>query len=246
MADAFAHGWVSTYGVPASITTDRGSQFSSEVWKQLLATWGIVSHATTAYHPEANGLVERFHRCLKEALLAMGEDAPHQWYWRLPCVLLGIRTTLKPNIGASPAEMVFGEGLAVLGTLLSQRTGNGDNLQPQRNSTLNNLRVEVKRLQPKPTSNHRRPRIQIPEDLGTASHVFVRRRGVQPNLSTPYVGPYRVLAREETYFRIDIPGRGPKSVALARLKPAHMPEEFKGKTILSRLHHRPLLGDDRV
>ena len=225
VADAFAHGWVATYGVPASITTDRGSQFSSAIWKQLLSTWGVNSHMTTAYHPEANGLVERFHRRLKEALLAMGENAQQQWYWRLPCVLLGIRTTLKPDIGASPADMVYGEGLAVPGTLLSQRTDNTDNNAP-RQATLNNLRVEVERLQPKPTSNHRRPRTQIPQDLRTASHVFIRRGGVQPSLSDPYVGPFRVLAREDTHFRIEIPGRGPESVALARLKPAHMPEEF--------------------
>ena len=90
---------------------------------------------------------------------------------------------------------------------------------------MNQLRVEVERLQPKPTSNHRRPRVQLPEDLRRTSHVFIRRGGVQPSLSTPYTGPYRVVSREPTHFRVEIPGRGTESVALARLKPAHMPEE---------------------
>ena len=63
--DAFAHGWVATFGVPSSITTDRGSQFLSAAWTQLMSTWGIRTHTTTAYHPEANGLVERLHRRLK-------------------------------------------------------------------------------------------------------------------------------------------------------------------------------------
>ena len=223
VADSFAHGWVASHGVPSSVTTDRGSQFSSDIWTQLLTTWGIRSHMTTAYHPEANGLVERFHRRLKEALLAMAQDEPNRWFWRLPCVLLGIRTTLKPDIGASPADMVYGEGLAVPGSLLSSTPPPEAEQHVQRQSALNELRVEVERLQPKPTSSHRRVQVQMPEELESTTHVFIRRGGVQPTLTTPYVGPYRVVSKEDTHFRVDIPGRGVESVALARLKPARLP-----------------------
>ena len=76
--DAFAHGWVATFGVPSSITTDRGAQFLLAAWGQLMTTWGIKAHTTTAYHPEANGLVERLHRRLKEAILACSHDHPEQ------------------------------------------------------------------------------------------------------------------------------------------------------------------------
>ena len=117
--DAFSHQWVANFGVPESVTTDRGAQFSTEMWKQLMQTWGIKTHLTTPYHPEANGLVERFHRRLKESLLAASHDKPNEWYWQLPAVLLSIRTTLKPDIGASPAEMVYGEPISIPGTLLS-------------------------------------------------------------------------------------------------------------------------------
>ena len=76
-------------------------------------------------------------------------------------------------------------------------------------------------MQPTPTSAHRVPHVQLPADLRTASHVFVRRSGVTTALSTPYTGPFRVVAREPTHFRVAIPGRGVESVALARIKPAH-------------------------
>ena len=56
--DAFAHNWISSFGIPKAITTDRGGQFTSAMWEQLLKTWGIKAHRTTAYHPESNGLVE--------------------------------------------------------------------------------------------------------------------------------------------------------------------------------------------
>ena len=219
VADAFAHGWVASYGVPSSITTDRGAQFSSAIWQQLTTTWGIKSHFTTAYHPAANGLVERFHRRLKEALVAMGNDTPNEWYWRLPCVLLAIRTTLKPDVNASPADLVYGEGLAVPGELLGTTPLDDNQQQQQRTNTLNNLRLEVARLQPTATSAHRRPRVRLPEELRTCTHVFVR-RGNQTSLASPYNGPYRVLSREPNSFRIAMPGGNSEAVSINRLKPA--------------------------
>ena len=202
--DAFAHGWVATFGVPSTVTTDRGGQFLSATWTQLVEAWGIKHLTTTAYHPEANGLVERFHRRLKEALLALGEDAGSQWYWRLPLVMLAIRTTVKPDVSAAPADLVFGEGLTVPGTLPSNNPASEEELLRVRPMALASLRMEVERLQPTPTSAHRVPHLQIPTDLRTTSHVFIRRGGVTTTLSTPYTGPYRVVAREPIYFKVHI------------------------------------------
>ena len=223
--DAFAHGLVAIFGVPASITTDRGGQFSSAVWQQLMKTWGIKTHFTTAYHPAANGLVERFHRRLKEALIALGNDEPSKWFWRLPCALLAIRTTLKPDVGASPADLVFGEGLAVPGTLLSSAPLEAAQQRQQRTETLNELRLEVARLQPVQTSAHRSPHLHVPTALQTATHVFVRRGRVAQNLVSPYIGPYRVISREPNSYKIAMPGVGSEVVSIERLKPALPPDE---------------------
>ena len=222
--DAFTHGLIATFGIPQSVTTDNGSQFQSTIWQQLLQTWGIKSHFTTPYHPQSNGLVERFHRRLKEALNALVAAESDKWYWKLPCVLLAIRTTLKPDIGASPADLVFGEGLAIPGELLSAPL-NEDEAHEERQRLLDNLRLEVARVQPTRTSAHRRPAVHIPEDLRTATHVFVRRGGVQPSLTTPYVGPFRVISREESSFRIAIPGSESENINIARLRPATLPED---------------------
>lgn len=220
--DALAHNWISLYGVPKAITTDRGSQFTSALWAQLLRSWGIEHMTTTAYHPEANGLVERLHRRMKESLVALCEGERDKWFWRLPCAMLSIRTTLKPDVGASPADLVYGEGLALPGELLSSQTPSDDQLQRERRELLANLRMEVERLQPTPTSAHRHPRVYLPQNLATATHVFVRRGGVQPPLMSPYEGPYRVAGRTEFGMKVHLPGRGVEEIALARIKPAHV------------------------
>ncbi len=129
--DAFAHNWFASFGIPAHITTDQGSQFTSAVWSQLLRIWGVSHHLTTAYHPESNGLVERFHRRLKESLIALCRDEQEKWFWRLPCALLAIRTTLKPDLGASPADLVYGEGLTVPGELLGSHPAEDQVVQQQ-------------------------------------------------------------------------------------------------------------------
>lgn len=154
----------------------------SPIFQQLAKIWGIKLITTTSYHPQANRLVEGFHRLMKEALIALGHDAPDQWYWRLPCVMLAIWTTLKPDLGASPADFVFGEGLAVPGELLPSSPSTDEELQQQRTRALADLCLEVARLQPIPTSAHRQPPVHLPDDLNTCTHVFVRRGGVQPTL----------------------------------------------------------------
>ena len=61
VAQAFLAGWIARFGVPTSITTDRGNQIESDLWQQLMHLLGSTRIRTTAYHPAANGLVERFH-----------------------------------------------------------------------------------------------------------------------------------------------------------------------------------------
>ena len=60
-ASVFLDSWVSNHGVPTTITADRGAQFQSTLFRELARLLEVNHISNTAYHPAANGLVERFH-----------------------------------------------------------------------------------------------------------------------------------------------------------------------------------------
>jgi transposase InsO family protein len=56
-AAGFFQGWVQRFGLPDTITSDRGPQFASSLWSALYSLLNITHVQTTAYHPHANGAV---------------------------------------------------------------------------------------------------------------------------------------------------------------------------------------------
>jgi len=89
-ADAFVNTWISRFGVPATLMTDRGTQFTGATWRCLCSSLGIQHVMMTASNPQSNGMIERFYRQLKEALRA--RCAGKDWLVEhLPWVLLGLQ-----------------------------------------------------------------------------------------------------------------------------------------------------------
>jgi len=68
VARAFYEGWICRFGTPLRVTTDQGRQFESHLFHQLSELTGTTHLRMAAYHPQANGMVERFHRQLKAAI----------------------------------------------------------------------------------------------------------------------------------------------------------------------------------
>jgi len=211
-ARALVAHWISRFGVPQHITSDRGAQFTSELWKEVARLLGTTLHHTTSFHPQANGLVERFHRHMKSALRAR-LNGPN-WMDELPWVMLGIRTAPKEDLGASSAELVYGSPLTVPGDFLD----NSPHITTK--TWLPKLRETVRAFIPVATSHHGKVKKSIPSVIHNSKYVFVR-RGQKTSLQTPYEGPFLVLTHGEKHFTLDVGGRREK-ISIDRLKPAHM------------------------
>lgn len=107
------------------VTCDQGSQFEGKLFKDLNSLLGTQICRVAAYNPKANGLVERSHRTLKQAIMC------HQnkdWVDALPLVLLGLRTTMRKDLQASVAQLVYGSTLRLPGNFLGERGANLHNL----------------------------------------------------------------------------------------------------------------------
>lgn len=158
--------WVVCFSVPDNISSDRGPQFTSKLWNDMCELFGITKNYTTTYHPQANGLVERFHRHLKESLIT-GFNGPN-WIGQLPWVMLGSHTAPKGNLNTSSAEMMYDAPFTVPGEFLPNMKSD-----PDVKRYITQLRDSVGRLRPVPMSTHDTARSSVPNDLHAASFVFV-------------------------------------------------------------------------
>ncbi|GFX71235.1 transposon Tf2-8 polyprotein [Trichonephila clavipes] len=112
VAEAFFSSWVSRFGTPEILTTDRGRQFESSLFKALSKLLGVQKCRKTGYHPQANGMIEELHRPLKSAIKC---HATERWTEVLPIILLGLRASLKEDILCTPSELVFGTTIRLPG-----------------------------------------------------------------------------------------------------------------------------------
>lgn len=212
---AFLSGWVSFFGAPLEVITDRGRQFISALWRSSMIELGIMAKTTTAYHPQANGMVERVHRQLKSCLKARIPPTGC-WVSELPLILLAIRTSFKADLGASPHDLVFGEPLRLPGQLMEPPPST---LPPDEFANL--LRQYMARLRATPPSYHGPTPEYVPPALATAKFVYLRTDAVTAPLQPPYSGPFRVLHRGDKSFLLDLGSRADR-VSVDRLKPAYL------------------------
>lgn len=206
--------WISRFGCPTDIVTDRGRQFESSLFQYLGKVIGFKHRRTTAYHPACNGLVERFHRQLKAAIMC---HADCNWVDTLPLVLLGIRSSFKDNLQASSAELVYGEPLRLPGEFFQTSTLN----KSDTSEFITRLQAFVARLKPSPAARHNKDKIFIYKDLASSSHVFLRNDALRGALQPPYSGPHKVIERGDKTFKILLKTKS-VTVSIDRLKPAYI------------------------
>ena len=98
-------------GITQEVLTDMGTQFTSEVMREVGRLLTIKQLTTTPYHPICNGLVERFNATLKKMLRRMCAERPKDWDRFLPALLFAYREAPQESLGFSPFELMYGRSV---------------------------------------------------------------------------------------------------------------------------------------
>lgn len=103
--------YFSTFGVPEELSTDGGPPFSSYEFKMFLQRWGIQHRISSAHYAQSNGRAESAVKCMKRTLTTNLSPSGSLDRDAVAKALLLHRNTPPPDMGVSPAELLFGRSI---------------------------------------------------------------------------------------------------------------------------------------
>lgn len=96
------------HGCPKELLTDRGTHFVNEMLDSLCDQLGVKHRLSTAYHPQTNGLVERFNRTLCETLAKFANENKDDWDLYVPSALFAYRVKRHSTTRHEPFYLMYG------------------------------------------------------------------------------------------------------------------------------------------
>ena len=103
--------FITVFGAPAKLLSDRGANFTSRLVEELCSAFGIQKCCTTLYHAQCNGKVEHFYQMLFHMLGKLTKDKKAQWEKHLPEVLQAYNSAQSVVSGYSSHYLMFGRCL---------------------------------------------------------------------------------------------------------------------------------------
>ena len=115
------------YGLMEVMVSDRGTPFVSVIAEHLFKALGIKHHKSAAYHPQANGLVERFIQNVKNVLKRWGGEQRGDWDILLPRALFSLNTLIHSLTGETAFYANHGyNAKTITDLMLGRRSESGD------------------------------------------------------------------------------------------------------------------------
>ena len=108
VAAHFVEKVITKYGAPRKVLTDQGTNFLSKLVKSICTLFKITQLRTTSYHPQTDGLVERFNRTLCDMLACYVNEEPETWDNYLPFVTLAYNAAKQSSLAESPFYLFYG------------------------------------------------------------------------------------------------------------------------------------------
>jgi hypothetical protein len=226
IAREFVLNVVLKFGAPAQILTDQGSNFLSDMFKNMCRMLRIRKVQTTAFHPESNGGLERSHRVLAEYLRHYVREDQTDWDEWIPYAVYVYNTTVHAATAYTPFELVYGFKSEVPSALretpsvqysyddyLTELKGRLQSAHEVARQKLIINKEKSKAYYDKGTAEHE---VQVGQKVLLFDETV--RRGRSKKLSPQYIGPYEVLAVDGVNVTIK-KGRNAQKVHVNRVRP---------------------------
>ena len=111
VAEILVREVVCCFGVPLLIHSDQGRNFESVLFAEMCRLLGIKRTRTTAYHPQSDGMVERFNRTLEAQLSKFADHNQKDWDLHIPFLLMTYRSAIHDTTGCSAVKPMMGREL---------------------------------------------------------------------------------------------------------------------------------------
>lgn len=99
-------------GVPEVMHSDQGLQYESRLFQEMCKLLDIQKTHTTPYHPQSDGMVERFNRTLTTMLSGFVNEHHTDWDVHLPYVMMAYRSAQHETTGMTPNMLMLGRETA--------------------------------------------------------------------------------------------------------------------------------------
>jgi transposase InsO family protein len=205
---------VCRFGAPKYLVSDRGSNFLSALCTKVYELMKIKKVTTTSYHPQSNGIVERFNGVLVQMLAMYSKE--NDWDSYIPYLLSAYRSCYNSTIQETPFMMTFGRQMilpidAMLNTGEAYSTDRSD-YADEIAYRLNDAHKRAKQLLNDISLKRNKKNIELinQKEFNVGDMVMLRcalKKGVNRKLNKfNWLGPYRVVERLSLVnYRLDIP-----------------------------------------
>lgn len=215
-------------GIPKQVLTDQGTNFLSDVFKNVCKLLRIKKLQTTAFRPESNGSLERSHRVLAEYLRHYVNEDQTNWDEWVPYAMYVYNTTVHAATGYTPFELVYGFQSILPSTLYEAPNPqyNYDDYVLELKSRLQTAHEVARKellaakLKSKEYYDTKSKKFQLSIGDRVLLYDETVRRGRSKKLSSQWIGPYEVLEVDKVNATIKR-GRRIQKVHVNRLKPFH-------------------------
>ena len=223
------------FGLPLEVQSDQGTNFMSKLFEESLKELGIAHIVSSAYHPQSQGALERYHQTLKSMLRKFCEETGQEWDKGVPFLLFATGEVPTESLGFSPHELIFGHHVRGPLMLVKERWSGAVGPPP---SVLQYVIDFKERLAQGLQMAH----TNLTQAQGNMKEWYdrkARERSFQENdevlvllpiqghpLSAKFLGPYKVCKRvSETDYLVETPDRRKRHQLchVNMLKPYHRP-----------------------